>query len=260
MDLRPTIWISSISHLENYGKIVNSASFREKFVYNYNLPSDFPRIKNVPSLYFSRGEVKIKNGNLIYTAFMEKNNSNGYYNLQDNLSFTLNHSNIKSIKHYHYKNAFGRSNRHWIRIICNEDIIGGDFLICADSVHNTENLFKILNQIKEFQEVTVSLTNDTAETFVLLGYVGIILCYIPIVIKIFSKTYYLLFGATISTFPHFLLFIVAMSGCAGVILTVYFLIWYFVKGSNEKVNYHMRYIWYGCVVGILIWNMLNWHS
>lgn len=52
--------VSSISHLENYGKIVNSASFREKFFYNYNLPADFPRIKNMPSLYLSRGEVKIR--------------------------------------------------------------------------------------------------------------------------------------------------------------------------------------------------------
>lgn len=72
--------------------------------------------------------------------------------------------------------------------------MGGDFLICTDSVPNTGNLFKILNQLKEGQEVTASITNDSAKKIVLAGYVGITLCYIPLVFYILLKTYIWIFG------------------------------------------------------------------
>ena len=105
MDLKPTIWISSIDHLETYEKIVKSASFREKFFYKYQLPLGFPRIKNMPSVFFSRGDLAVNDDESMYMAF-EKSGSNKdsvYKNLQNDLSFTLNCSNIISIEKYHFK-------------------------------------------------------------------------------------------------------------------------------------------------------------
>lgn len=131
MDLRPVIWISSVNHLEKYKEIVESSSFwNGGFI--RNTPNDFPKIERTPLLYFSQGEITVENNTkLRFNAIKVKNRFSPYYNLNDDLSFSLTHSTIKSIEWYHFKKAYRRHYKKWIRIICNEDIMGGDFLIRA---------------------------------------------------------------------------------------------------------------------------------
>jgi len=256
MDLKPTIWISSIDHLETYEKIVKSASFREKFFYNYQIPPGFPRIKNQPSIFFSCGKVTFEDDKLIYRAFDEKSSpykDSVYKDLQDDLSFILNRSTIKSIEKYHFKYGFGRYKRHWIRITCSDDIMSGDFLIATDNIGNTTRLFKMLNQVKEGRKVTVSLTDYSAETFVKAAYLGVILLYIPLFLRImFTLIPISEFGNltgpltdSIALSLFFILFILPY-------LLIFSFLFYLIIGSNEKTRYHFNRIVPLSLIGLLI--------
>lgn len=260
MDLKPIILISSIDHLETYEKIVKSASFREKFFYNYQIPPGFPMIKNQPSIYFSRGELTLEDDELIYGAFNEKSSSDKdsfYKNLQDDLSFTLNRSNIKSIEKYHFKRAFGRYNRHWIRITCIKDIMDGDFLIATDNIGNTTRLFKMLNQLKEGRNITVSLTDYSAKTFIKAAYLGVILLYIPLFLRImFTLIPISEFGNltgpltdSIALSLFFILFILPY-------LLIFSFLCFLIIGSNEKIRQHSNRIVPLILIGLFI-NSLN---
>jgi hypothetical protein len=264
MDLRPSIRISSLNHLGTYEKIVKSASFWEKFFYNYHLPDGFPRIKKQLSTYFSRGKVTFKDDKLIYTAFDEKSNSNKnsiYHNLQNDLTFTLNRSRIKSIDKYHFKNAYGRSLRHWIRITCDEDIMDGDFLISTDNVGNTDRLFKMLNHLKEGKEVTISLTDYSANKFIKAAYLGLIWLYASFSLQIFLRLNHITvfgsltgaIGGMIALTLFFMLYILPY------LLILSCLIW-FIKGSSEKASYHWARIFSLFAVGIAINSIIIHYS
>jgi hypothetical protein len=80
----------------------------------------------------------------------------GYSNLMNDLSFKIRTSDIKSAQLYQHKYAITNYyNIKWIRINCDENLLGGDFLICVGGngpsmnkiTTNTENLFKKLNKI-----------------------------------------------------------------------------------------------------------------
>lgn len=261
MDLKPTIWISSIDHLKTYEKIVKSASFREKFFSKYQSTPDFPKIRNQPSVFFSRGELTFEGDELIYRAFGEKSDSDKdpvYKNLQNDLSFALNSSNIKSIEKYHFKKGYGRNKRHWIRIITNNRILGGDFLIATDNIGNTTRLFKILNQLKEGKNVTISLTDYSGEKFVKAAYLGVILLYIPLILKIISRLIHISIFRNL-TWPiidsialviFFILFILPF------LLIFSFFFWLIFIGSNEKITYHFNLISPLFMVGLGIDSLL----
>lgn len=261
MDLKPIIWISSINHLKKYEKIIKSTPFRKKFFYEYNMPDDFPKIKKQPLVYFSRGEVTLKNETLTYEAFDGKIGTHNVYNLKNHISFTLNRSSIETMAKYHFKNAFGRNQRHWIRITCDEAIMGGDFLICADNVGNTNRLFKMLKQLKEGQTPSTSLTDYSANKFVLIGYVGIILLYASLFIQIILKWGQVTIfgpltgniGNTIAITLFFLLYTLPW------LLLFSFMIWAF-KGLNEKVSNHFNIIFPGFMVGIALNSIILHYS
>jgi hypothetical protein len=167
MNLKPTIWISSASHLEAFDALIKATPSWKKFSGFYDIPNDFPYIKQfstrTPITYFSKGEIAFKANKLRYNALKAENNYlNNYCNLNDKLSFVLNRSSIKSIEWYPYKRkSWRRFKWNWIKIYCNEDVQGGDFLICADGVNNTNKLFEMLNQFKEGQTISTSLKSFT---------------------------------------------------------------------------------------------------
>lgn len=191
MDLKPVIWISSLNHLENYKELVESTSFW-KGGFIRNTPDDFPRIEKTPLLYFSQGELTVENNTqLDFKAFKIGNRLSGnYHNLKDDLSFTLTHSNIKSIEWYNFKKAYPKHLQNWIRIFCDDNIMDGDFLIRVDGTKNTKNLFEMLHQLKEGQIISTSLTDLSDTKMVSVGYTGAILLLISAVINIVFNLMY----------------------------------------------------------------------
>jgi hypothetical protein len=230
MDLSPTIWISSIDHSERFKEIVGSKRFWQ-FLGVSNIPDDFPTIDNKPLLYFSRGELTLKNKEISYnTSKVKKGLFTNYHNLKEDLSFVLTSSDIKSIEWYQYEKVFPKHNRKWIRITCDASILGGGFLIRADGIKNTEKLFKILNQLKEGQ-ITTSL-NTLSSGWVLIGYMGVILYFIG---NVLDWIYHLIYGTLNVTGGSIVVILIPL----GILLYIIFLIWS-LSGlkQNTKVRKH----------------------
>ncbi|MBI5679441.1 MAG: hypothetical protein HZC47_00875 [Methanobacterium sp.] len=253
MDLKPTIWISTIDHLELYNEIIKSGTFKNKFFYNYPAPEDFPKTNKLPLTYFSSGEVIFKGNELLYRSIeVEKNSFKKYvmgsqYNLIK-LSFILKPSNIKSIEQYSYKNPSNKRKWNWIRVICDEDMMDGDFLISVDGKSNTKKLFEMLNQFKENQTVSVSLNDLSDSAIPMLGYIGLFLLLISSVLDLIVTATYGTINGNIGG-P-----IVAGLLLLAMILIFTSMIWYLTKiNENSKIQYHWQLF-----LGILfIYIMLN---
>lgn len=255
MDLKPEIWISSTNHLEAVNSIIkNTPSWKRNLLGVYNLPCDFPSVKlnhagTRPLMYFSNGELTFKNDKLYYTALKSEDNLlNNYYNLNDNLSFELISSNIKSIEWCPHKTTFvGKIKWNWIRIKCNEDTLDGDFLICADGDTNTENLFEMLNQFKEGQTISVFLNDFSDSKMPILGHISMILLIIAIVLD-------LIITATYGTINNIWGPIVVGTLFLSFLFIFISMIWYLTKmKENSKIRYHgLIFIW-----TILILFMIN---
>ncbi|BDZ68587.1 hypothetical protein [Methanobacterium ferruginis] len=233
MDLESVIWISSINHLDDIVKLIKSSSFSEILLRNFSLPEGFPRAKNKPCAYFSRGDLTIKDDALEYNSFDDSDSK--YQNLKEDLSFVLNRSNIKSFEKYPFKefHPYGLIGtvyiQNWIRIICDDDILGGDFLIGSDSVRNINKLFKMLEQLTEGQQVTERLETNS-EKYVLIGYFGIILAYLQLIVW------------------NFFLFLTAF------LLIIIFVIWSY--GRSQKVMYHLKIILITMILFIVLLKFL----
>lgn len=160
MNIKP-VWISSINHLDVFSEIWLTAPRWRKLLGFYKIPNNFPIVKSFyifkfPIVFFSEGNLRLKDNNLSYNSFEEKNSFlRNYSNLINDLSFEIKISNIKSIQWYQHKNAFINYYQiKWIRIICDENTLGGDFLICVggngpfmNKINtNTENLYEKLSQ------------------------------------------------------------------------------------------------------------------
>jgi hypothetical protein len=223
MDLKPVIWISSVDHLKSYDEIIKN-----------NRP---------PSTYFSSGEVTFRANELSYhsieiadTLFNKFILLRKQHNLKE-LSFVLKPSNIKSIKWYGYKypNKFGT----WkcIRILCNEEVMGGDFLISADGFNNTMNLFEMLNQFKDGLEVTTSLKDLSNSKMILVSYSSVVL--FLLLFSQFSIPFIERFNLDILFLILFLIL--------GLILIISF-IWYLInlrqssKLRNQFINIFFHYL------------------
>ncbi len=228
MDLSPTIWISSIDHSKRFKEIVGSKRFWQ-YLGISNIPDDFPIIDNKPLLYFSKGELTLKNKEISYNASkVKKGLFTNYHNLKEDISFVLTSSDIKSIEWYQYEKVFPKHLRKWIRITCDASILGGDFLIRADGIKNTENLFKILNQLKEGQ-ITTSL-KSLSSGWILMGYIGVILYFIG---NVLDWIYHLIYGTLNVTGGSIIVILIPL----GMLLYFIFVIWTF---SGLKLNSKVR--------------------
>ncbi|MCC7550700.1 MAG: hypothetical protein KO316_04240 [Methanobacterium sp.] len=236
MDLKPTIWISSIDHLDEFQQILDNASTWKK-MFGYDIPDGFPNMGRGPLRYFSQGEITFKNDNIIYKASSEENRFLlPYNNLKEDLLIVLNRSKIKSIEAYSQKGPF--VNWKWIKITCDEDIMGGEFLICADGSDNTVNLFEMLTQFKKSQTITTNLKDFSGTKIVLLGYIGAILIATTTIIYLIHSVFIHIAGhghlnETFIGLTVFILFFL------GIILIVPEITWSTNKISqNRKIKYH----------------------
>ena len=242
MDLKPEIWISSISHLEDVGAIVKDVPLRTKLFGFYDMPDNFPfmklnRIRKSPLVYFSKGEINFEHDKLRYNAIKRGSYLlNSFHNLNEDLSFIINRSNIKSIEWYPYGIASVRKIReNWIRITCNEDILGGDFLICANGISNNRILFEMLKQFKEGQAVSESLIDFSGSIMPFLGYIGIVLFFATLIIFIAYDNLIGDMGDRMALIIIFILFGISP------ILFITSQIWCSTKISeNFKIYYHWK--------------------
>ncbi len=239
MDLKPEIWISSTNHIKAFDTLQETHQSWKKYFGFYNVPDDFPFMKQlgarIPIVYFSKGEVSFKDDKLHYNALKEKNKLlMSYCSLDNDLSFVLNHSNIKSIGWCLYERKSLRKFKwNWIRITCNEDILGGDFLICADGVGNTKKLFEMLNQFKEGQNVSTSLNDYSNSKIPMIGYIGLLLLIVSSVLNLIITATYgtindSIWGpiAVLTLLLSFILIFTSMG-------------WYLTKiNENSKIQYH----------------------
>ncbi len=162
MDIKP-VWISSISHLDAFTEIWINAPLWRKLLGFYEIPDDFPLVKlyhifGFPVVFFSEGNLVLEDNNLAYESFEKKSILlNKFSNLKSDLSFKIKISDIKSIQWYQHKYAFiNYYHIKWIRIICDENTLGGDFLICIGGngpfmnkiTKNTEDLFEKLIKLQ----------------------------------------------------------------------------------------------------------------
>lgn len=160
------IWISSINHLDAFTEIRINAPLWRKLIGFYEIPDNFPLVKSFyifgfPVVFFSEGNLVLEDNNLTYKSFEKKSILlSKYSNLKNDLSFKIKISDIKSIQWYQHKNAFiDYYHIKWIRIRCNENILGGDFLVCVGGngpfmnkiTKNTENLFEKLIKLQNLK-------------------------------------------------------------------------------------------------------------
>ncbi|BDZ71944.1 hypothetical protein [Methanobacterium petrolearium] len=252
MDLNSVIWISSVDHLDNFVKVIKSSFFVERLFGNFSLPEGFPRAKSNPLAYFSRGDVLIRDNNLMYNCF-DDSDSEKYQYLKDDLSFILSSSNIESFEKYSFKefSPYGLVGtvymQNWIRIICDDNILGGDFLIGSDSVKNTSKLFKMLEQLTTGQEVTECLETNS-EKYVFMGYLGIIVAYLSIFFMWESM-------ALDGTWQLIFFTLLALSVFSTLILLFIFVSW--AQGRNEKVQRHLQIIATNIFVFLVILSILK---
>lgn len=254
MDLESVIWISSVDHLDGLVKIIKSSSFSEILLRNFDLPDGFPRNKNKPLVYFSRGDLTIKDDALEYNSFDDSDSK--YHYLKEDLSFVLNRSNIKSFEKYPFKefHPYGLVGtvyiQNWIRIICDDDILGGDFLIGSDSVKNINKLLKMLEQLTEGRPVTERLEINS-EIYVLLGYSGIIMVYLSL---------FLMWLIPVANGNWQLILLEIYLFLVGLPLILIFALW--AKGRSRKVMHHLTIVWMSLMLIIfinIISNILYWH-
>lgn len=243
MDLKPTIWISSINHLDAFNEIVKVTPSWRKLLGISKIPSDFPNRNKSAIVYFSQGELLFKKDKIIYNAVKAKKRFlYSYNNLNNDLSFELNHSNIKSIEWYTARHWL--TNWKWIRITCDNEILGGDFLICADGIKNTKNLFEMFNQFNEGLEISTSLT-EFSGTWLLLGYIGAILLIISAVLNLVYNAIYGTINGNIGG-P-----IVVCLMIIGGLLLLSGISWAYLRiKENSKIQFHV--FLFAIVFGVLM--------
>lgn len=234
MDLKPIALISSVEHLKLYDEIIKNATFKDKFFYNYPMPDYFPQANNQPIGYFSSGEITLRKDEIAYQSkeikigsfrkhFLSKIN-----NLEE-LSFVLNPSQIKSVEWYYYKHPREFTKRRFIRIICDKNVMDGDFLIRIDGESNYR-LFKMLTQFKDGLEITTSL-KDINVKMIYLGYFGLFLFILSFIVMRIPYETFRSYGDTLGITPAFIII------PALIILIISFL-WYLTKLNNRKVYFH----------------------
>jgi hypothetical protein len=144
----PSVWVSSINHLEKLKKIYNENSFwRRSVLERYKIPDKFPFsrqlfhnfsiwITKLPLIFFSNCHVTI-NENSIYFKPKDVNFPfTKFYNLISNLNGKIDLDEIKEFRRYKMEEMLrGFFNIDWIHIITDDPLFNGNFLISIGT-HN----------------------------------------------------------------------------------------------------------------------------
>ncbi|MFL0267412.1 hypothetical protein [Candidatus Clostridium radicumherbarum] len=154
------IWITSEEHLKKFSDIISKTHLDTKIIKLCKIPKDFPKVRiyyflKFPIVFFSKGEITLTENLFEYKAI--KNNIRflkSYSNLNNELNFRLEYLKVKSIEWYQCPDYFIKYyNNKWIKVICNDEVLGGSFLMCVGGIgpsmqgiiKNTDELFKMLN-------------------------------------------------------------------------------------------------------------------
>jgi hypothetical protein len=126
----PSVWISSIKHLERLEKIYKENSYLRGVIFaRYGIPDGFPHVRQLfhnlidgNSVYFNSKDV-----NIPFTRV---------YNLMVNIDNKIQLGKIKKVGRYKLKETLkGFFNINWIHIVADNPLFNGDFLISIGT-HN----------------------------------------------------------------------------------------------------------------------------
>jgi hypothetical protein len=117
--------------------------------------------RGVPLTFLSNGELRFERGEIVFVACPYKTFGVKYLNLALDLEFRLKPSDIEQITRYEQPRLFPfgpQSAMNWIRIIINENDLGGDFLLSVSGrgframkriTERNDSLYKIIIDFKE---------------------------------------------------------------------------------------------------------------
>ncbi len=129
--------------------------FLFSFITGYGQP------KGLPVIFFSSGHLKIAKEKISFFAVPYKTFGTQFFNLLTTIDFQMQPSDIEKLDRYdsseHFENMKSRFNLIWIRIKTNEEILGGDFLMCIGGRGpfmkklriKTDDLYQALVSFKE---------------------------------------------------------------------------------------------------------------
>ncbi|WP_153064079.1 hypothetical protein [Vallitalea guaymasensis] len=156
-----TVWVSSIKHLQRFSTIAPDGVTANEI--KVRLPKNFPQMTinqyNIPLVMISEGKLIVEENSISFTA--KRKNSflmalQKYKNLDYNLSFKLDISEINCIARYHHIDIISKYNIHWIRLMHSSEKTINNLLIscrgygCFTKVHNKNDKLHIF--LKELIE------------------------------------------------------------------------------------------------------------
>ncbi|WP_333648073.1 hypothetical protein [Lacrimispora sp.] len=158
-----SIWVSSVNHLTTFHSITTGTPFWRKLISRYVMPENFPmnnmyNFFRMPIVLISEGHITLDEKALKYTAHHEKSKATkDCRNLNSDLSFEIDYSDIQSIDLYKHNYAsINHYNITWIRIVPKTNVLDQDILICVGGsgpamsgiINNTHNLYEaILHEV-----------------------------------------------------------------------------------------------------------------
>jgi hypothetical protein len=115
------IWISSVGHLESFGKINKSNSWLKSILGRQEIPSGFPQIgvgsKNIPLVYFVKGTLQLYERQIeFHPNRFEPENGKVYRNLDIDFRFELPYDTVEISVYTNPKPFIRAFNIQWLKL------------------------------------------------------------------------------------------------------------------------------------------------
>ena len=156
MQVEPT-WISTCEHIQRVSTIYQQSSKVDRLLKRYKLPSDFPYTSFSMGLFSSRiplaiianGAMEVNYRHLVFQARPMLMPGATLHQLQKNLVFTLDASEIVQIERYHAASPFASQyDLLFSRIYTHRSGLLTDFLVCVGGIGpQVEHIRKQSNQL-----------------------------------------------------------------------------------------------------------------
>jgi hypothetical protein len=153
------IWVSSISHIEEFVKISKKNPLWKSMLFLNKVPSDFPQLhigaRKYPIVYFSTGELKIFERQIDFKAGIPAQIANSHYkNIDTKLKFEILFEDILTIERYSTPTVFLKYfNIKWVKIILKnnsaDDLLissGGTGLQVKNVMSKNDELYEIIKK------------------------------------------------------------------------------------------------------------------
>jgi hypothetical protein len=116
----PTVWISSIDHLNSFSLITQKNSWWKLILAINKVPKDFPQVKmgirSLPIVFFSQGQLRIFERQIDFKTTISNLPDKRYSNLKNDFSFEIEYSSIKVERYLHPKPFMKAFNIQWIKL------------------------------------------------------------------------------------------------------------------------------------------------